>query len=172
MQTNTSEVGLIMEVLGMIREQLPQFVVVDDDLAQLTQHAQRLFQLLPCGVASSVVLIEDDVSGRILQRHLPYFVPCVCLNMSCMFSVCCCYFQGDSVEIQYRYSLDYCEPLPPHTPYYCTCICKKNNLYLKSVPIYVIVHVLCLVCSFDLACFFLSSFSSLIKTCTSNDINF
>ena len=63
----------------------------------------------------------------------------------------------------------------------CTCM----YMYMKSVPIYVIVHVqeahfslfflwksdclgcavlLCLVCLFDLACFFFSSFSSLVKT--------
>ena len=51
----------------------------------------------------------------------------------------------------------------------CTCRCTCIYMYMH-------VHyfrdclrcavLLCLVCLFDLACFFLSSFSSLIKTCT------
>ena len=41
---------------------------------------------------------------------------------------------------------------------YCTCM--SASVYTLQCAV-----LLCLVCVFDLACFFLSSFSSLIKTC-------
>ena len=55
-ETNTTEVGFVMDVLELVKQQLPQFFIIDDDITELSQHADRMYQLLPC---SRVVVIED-----------------------------------------------------------------------------------------------------------------
>lgn len=62
-QTNTSEVSFVFELLATIKHQLsPQFMVVNTELDQLTQHAENMYQYLPCSEVTSFVLIEDNVS--------------------------------------------------------------------------------------------------------------
>ena len=55
-QVNDSEVGFVVE---MVQDLLP---LLSDDITKLTQHAERLYQLLPCGEVTTFVFIEDDVS--------------------------------------------------------------------------------------------------------------
>lgn len=62
-KTNDSEVGFVFELLATIKHQLsPQFMVGNSDLDQLTEHAERMYQYLPCSEVTSFVLIEDSVS--------------------------------------------------------------------------------------------------------------
>jgi hypothetical protein len=53
-QVNDSEVGFVVE---MVQDLLP---LLSDDITKLTQHAERLYQLLPCGEVTTFVFIEDD----------------------------------------------------------------------------------------------------------------
>lgn len=72
MRTNASEVGFVFELLATIKQQFPQFMVVNSDLAQLTQHAEKMHQYLPCSEVTSFVLIEDNVS---------HYIPlCYCIS--------------------------------------------------------------------------------------------
>lgn len=65
MEANDSdtELGFVMEVFATVRDQLPQFVLIgDSNMADLTEHADRMYQLLPCNNAATFIFIEDDVS--------------------------------------------------------------------------------------------------------------
>ena len=65
---------------------------------------------------------------------------------------------GDVVSVKEKSSLIAYEGTVSHDPMYCCCWSCNTTQQMS-------LGVLCLVCLFDLACFFLSSFSSLIKTC-------
>lgn len=70
-QTNTSEVSFVFELLATIKHQLsPQFMVVNTELDQLTQHAENMYQYLPCSEVTSFVLIEDN--GESMQIKYGY----------------------------------------------------------------------------------------------------
>ena len=51
-----------MEVFETVRGQLPQFsLITEDNMAALNDHAERMYQLLPCQNAATFIFIEDNV---------------------------------------------------------------------------------------------------------------
>ena len=62
--STAAQVGFVVEVFATVRDQLPQFIMIgDNNMADLTEHAKKMYQLLPCNNAATFIFIEDDVSG-------------------------------------------------------------------------------------------------------------
>ena len=60
--SNMSEVGLVMEVFSVFAKQLPQFILFTDEVTELTEHADKMYQLLPCSGSSTFIYLDEDVS--------------------------------------------------------------------------------------------------------------
>ena len=69
--------------------------------------------------------------------------------------------KGLKAKHQWRHTQTTCTSI-----YSCRHMYTRQLIFLRKNDCLGCAVLLCLVCLFDLACFFLPSFSSLIKTCT------